>query len=59
MSSDSEWILSRCDELLASFTQYEERAFLQQVKQLVLKQDQRLSQTEGELDGRIWNPGKW
>lgn len=59
MTQDSQWLLERCDELISNSVRYEERAFFQRLKAMISEQDTRLAQAEGELDGRIWNPGKW
>lgn len=59
MTEESQWLLDRCDELVNNSEKYEERAFFQQLKILITEQDRRLTQAKGELDGRIWNPGKW
>lgn len=59
MTDESQWLLRKCDELAQNTGKYEERAFFNQLKSLIKEQDQRLIQAEGELDGRVWNPGKW
>lgn len=59
MTEESQWLLDQCDELVTNSEKYEERAFFQQLKILITEQDRRLTQAKGELDGRIWNPGKW
>ena len=59
MTDESKWLIELCDGLIQDSAKYEDRAFFQQLKAAVLEQDRRLEQTEGELDGRVWNPGKW
>ncbi|GBG95113.1 hypothetical protein LFYK43_15720 [Ligilactobacillus salitolerans] len=59
MNEESRWLLEQCEQLALHAPDYEQRAFFQQLRKLIVKQDQRLQQAQGELDGRVWNPGSW
>ena len=55
----NEWVEAQLKELSKMSKQYEERAFYLALLDLVEEQQKRLIQSQGEVDGRTWNPSKW
>ncbi|GEN93953.1 hypothetical protein PET01_00030 [Pediococcus ethanolidurans] len=55
----NDWVKTQLEELSQSSKQYEDRAFYLALLALVKEQQQRLIQSQGEVDGRTWNPSKW
>ncbi|GAB5052252.1 hypothetical protein NVV78_05965 [Pediococcus ethanolidurans] len=55
----NDWVKTQLEELSQSSKQYEDRAFYLALLALVKEQQQRLIQSQVEVDGRTWNPSKW
>ncbi|GEQ32488.1 hypothetical protein ACEN4P_11940 [Marinilactibacillus psychrotolerans] len=56
---DEQWLINRLEELLKRSRDYKQKALLQAAINLILEQEERKEQLQGELDGRLWNPGNW
>ncbi|AMV60625.1 Hypothetical protein ADU72_1268 [Pediococcus damnosus] len=55
----NDWVEKQLKELIKTSKQYEDRAFYLALSDLVQEQQKRLTQSQGEVDGRTWNPSKW
>ncbi|QBO36187.1 hypothetical protein EQG49_06785 [Periweissella cryptocerci] len=53
------WLLTTIKELEDGAVGFNERALLHGLQAVAQEQLERIDQSSGELDGRIWNPGKW
>ncbi|MFC6169707.1 hypothetical protein [Loigolactobacillus jiayinensis] len=56
---DSSWLVQAAQRLAQDSSAYEERAFFQALSQLVLEQEKRIAQAQGEIDGRSWDEQAW
>lgn len=59
MDENTKWLLKQIDELSDKQKDYEKRAFLLALKKVVLEQQKRIEQAQGELDGRLWDHNNW
>lgn len=59
MAENTDWLLQQVEELKQKQPAYEDRAFLTALQTVIKEQATRSAQIQGELDGRLWNPGKW
>ncbi|WP_412989229.1 hypothetical protein ACLJJ6_09585 [Pediococcus siamensis] len=55
----NEWVEAQLKILAETSKEYEDRAFFRSLMALVEEQQKRLEQSQGEVDGRTWNPSKW
>ncbi|WP_283679003.1 hypothetical protein [Lentilactobacillus sp. Marseille-Q4993] len=53
------WLLSQLKELESQQVSFVNKSILRQAGKIASEQSKRIEQAEGELDGRMWNPGKW
>lgn len=53
------WLYKETRRLAQKSAAYEERAFFQALSQLILEQDKRIIQAQGEIDGRSWDEKAW
>ncbi|MFD0896718.1 hypothetical protein [Loigolactobacillus binensis] len=53
------WLYQTTQQLAQESTAYEERAFFQALSQLALEQEKRITQAQGEIDGRSWDEKAW
>ncbi|SFK34935.1 hypothetical protein SAMN04488569_10255 [Marinilactibacillus piezotolerans] len=56
---DQQWLITQLEELLKKSHDYKQKALLQATINLIIEQEERKEQLQGELDGRLWNPGNW
>ncbi|WP_192983450.1 hypothetical protein [Marinilactibacillus psychrotolerans] len=56
---DQQWLITQLEELFKKSHDYKQKALLQAAINLILEQEERKEQLQGELDGRLWNPGNW
>lgn len=54
-----DWLLKEVKEAEESGQSYEEKAFFQELENIIKEQIKRIEQAEGELDGTLWSPQKW
>ncbi|MGY3749087.1 hypothetical protein [Vagococcus acidifermentans] len=57
--TQQDWLYAQIASLEASSQQYEDRAFFQELREIVQEQYKRIEQAEGEIDGTIWSPRNW
>lgn len=53
------WMFEQIDALKAQATDYKTIALLEALQQYVDELDVRITQLEGELDGKMWRPSSW
>lgn len=58
MKEKNEWMVKELDELMEQFG-FDEKALIKAAKKIILEQDKRIWQMEGELDGTLWSPKNW
>lgn len=58
MKEKNEWMVKELDELMEQFD-FDEKALIKAAKKIILEQDKRIWQMEGELDGTLWSPKNW
>lgn len=58
MKEENEWMVKELDELMEQFD-FDEKALIKAAKKIILEQDKRIWQMEGELDGTLWSPKNW
>lgn len=54
VDSNQRWALEELEKLIATSPTYEEQAFYRALALHFTEQSQRLTQAQGELDGRSW-----
>ncbi|WP_414839432.1 hypothetical protein [Carnobacterium sp. TMP28] len=54
-----DWLLVELEKLFMSSQEYKQKALIKATSELVKEQVKRISQMEGELDGRLWSPRDW
>ncbi|MGX7394336.1 hypothetical protein [Carnobacterium mobile] len=54
-----EWVLSELESMVANSQDYKQKALLKATIRLIKEQYKRISQMEGELDGKLWSPSNW
>ncbi len=59
MPTKMDWLLKEVKEAEESGQSYEEKAFFQELENIIKEQIKRIEQAEGELDGTLWSPKKW
>ncbi|WP_393968680.1 hypothetical protein [Enterococcus thailandicus] len=55
----SEWLQQQIDKLNEKNVHYEDAALLFELKKLVKESDERITQLQGEIDGKSWNHREW
>ncbi|WP_461240217.1 hypothetical protein [Paucilactobacillus sp. N302-9] len=53
------WVNQELTQLAETSKSFQEVSLLLAVKQVMHEQQKRIDQKQAELDGRMWNPGKW
>lgn len=53
------WVNQELTQLAETSKRFQEASFLLAVKKVMHEQQKRIDQKQAELDGRMWNPGKW
>lgn len=58
--------MTQSDTLLEQLTktqneckEYQQRAVIKAVIDMLIQQEQRIEQLEGEIDGTLWSPQQW
>lgn len=59
LNENRQWIIQEIDHLIKREPQYENRAFLIGLKNLIHEQAVRSDQMQGEIDGRLWDHDNW
>lgn len=59
LNENRQWIIQEIDHLINQEPQYENRAFLIGLKNLIHEQVVRSDQMQGEIDGRLWDHVNW
>jgi len=54
-----QWALDQLDQLEADSRDYKQKALLLGIKDLLLEQQKRTEQIQGQLDGTLWSPNDW
>lgn len=56
---ENEWLRKQLEQLESDSQDYRQKALLQATIALLLEQEKRQEQLQGELDGTLWSPGNW
>ena len=56
---DNQWLKAQLEQLESESQDYKQKALLQATVALILEQEKREEQLQGELDGTLWSPGNW
>ena len=56
---ERDWYQELARELRQESRDYRQKALLFGVEQLLIKQQQRIEQMSGQLDGSLWSPKDW
>ncbi|AYW46450.1 hypothetical protein LQF61_12295 [Tetragenococcus koreensis] len=59
MEEDIQWSLEQLDQLVAGSLDYKQKALLLGMRDLLLEQQKRTEQIQGQLDGTLWSPNDW
>ncbi|WP_313468824.1 hypothetical protein [Carnobacterium sp.] len=54
-----EWVLTELESMVVNSQDYKQKALLKATIRLIKEQYKRISQMEGELDGKLWSPSNW
>ncbi|BAP84722.1 hypothetical protein LOOC260_101440 [Paucilactobacillus hokkaidonensis JCM 18461] len=54
-----EWVNQQVAKLIDQSTDFQEQSFYQALQDTLTEQFKRIEQLQGEVDGRMWNVGKW
>ncbi len=57
--NEQEWCQNQLDEFMQNSHTYPQKALFFSLKQLLDEQYKRMEQTQGELDGKLWDTGNW
>lgn len=58
MEEKNQWMIKELENL-ASQLGFDEKALIKAAKKILIEQDKRIWQMEGELDGTLWSPKNW
>jgi len=58
LEEKNEWILQQLEQLYHNADFYD-KALIKATKDIIIEQDKRMFQMEGELDGTLWSPKNW
>jgi len=56
---EEEWMFAQLDDLFEKSQDYKQKAFFLGLKELMMEQEKRKGQLQGQLDGELWSPRKW
>ncbi|WP_423188520.1 hypothetical protein ACO1PF_07870 [Alkalibacterium sp. f15] len=56
---DNQWLKNQLEKLFEESHDYKQKALLQATKELLIEQEKRREQLQGELDGTLWSPVNW
>lgn len=56
---ENQWLKTQLIQLEKESQDYKQKALLQETLALLLEQEKREEQLQGELDGTLWSPGNW
>ncbi|WP_338476027.1 hypothetical protein [Tetragenococcus halophilus] len=59
MEENIQWSLEQLDQLIKDSHDYKQKALLMGVQELLLEQEKRTEQIQGQLDGTLWSPNDW
>jgi len=59
MEENIQWSLGQLDQLIKDSHDYKQKALLMGVQDLLLEQEKRTEQIQGQLDGTLWSPNDW
>lgn len=59
MSNQNIWLVEQVKALAKNQTEYEDRAFLYALQNVIKEQQKRSEQIQNELDGRLWDHTNW
>lgn len=55
----SAWIQKELSQAMTSSRDYKQKALILATQKIILEQDIRLEQKQGEIDGTLWSPNNW
>lgn len=58
MEEKNQWIVGELDELSEQLG-FDDKALIKAARIIILEQNKRIWQMEGELDGTLWSPKNW
>lgn len=58
MEENSQWLLQQLSELYNE-ADFKNRALIKVANDIIIEQEKRIFQMEGELDGTLWSPKNW
>ena len=56
---EEEWLFAQLNDLFEKSQDYKQKAFFLGLKELMMEQEKRKGQLQGQLDGELWSPRKW
>ncbi|MFD1392536.1 hypothetical protein ACFQ3L_02895 [Lacticaseibacillus jixianensis] len=59
MDETTKWLLEQAKRQAEQAKAYEDRAFFLALGTFIQKQELRLTQAQGEVDGRFWDHRRW
>lgn len=54
----NEWMVKELEQLFEQVG-FDEKALIKAAQTVILEQDKRIWQMEGQLDGTLWSPKNW
>lgn len=58
MEENNEWLLEKLAGLYNE-ADFKKRALIKAANDIIIEQEKRILQMEGELDGTLWSPKNW
>lgn len=57
--TQSDTLLEQLKKAQNEYKEYQQRAVIKAVIDMLIQQEQRIEQLEGEIDGTLWSPQQW
>ncbi|MFD2657546.1 hypothetical protein [Gracilibacillus thailandensis] len=59
MTEENEWMIQQLQQIFDQTDDYYQRTLIKAAQDIVVEQEKRMDQMEGEMEGTIWSPRKW
>jgi DNA-directed RNA polymerase beta' subunit len=59
MTEENEWMIQQLQQIFAQTDDYYQRTLIKAAQDIIVEQEKRMDQMEGEMEGTIWSPRKW